>query len=285
MTSHRRPTLVVCVLFLGVAILAGAGGSATVAYMSDTAVSNNTIHTAESFNSGTQNQHPCIDQNGNGVCEQSEPTLDDSQLADFDDPTADVIIPAKAKVSPQNSDVSVRANTVTVDGTIDAGQSVSLEATGGDLDASGASIRAKNGGVTMRSAGHLDLDDATVDGDTGAVDIRAQSISAQRASITAKNDAVILSATRNGGGTLDARDASLDGQSGITLGSDGDMNLNGTGLVSKNGGATADLTTSSATLSVQDTQIKDDDKDLVYSPSGVTVAGQPKNPGTVTPDA
>lgn len=213
MASIIRPVLVICLVLIGLAIIAGGGGSGTVAYMSDTSISNNSIQTDESFNSGVQYKEPCIDENGNGVCESSEPTLNESQIVDFEDPTVDVVVPWKATVDSKSS-VSITANTVTVHGEIRADPSVTLNSTGGELIVTDATVSAKKGD--------------------------------------------------------------------ITLGSDGDMDLSETKLRTKKGGAaTADLTTTSATLTVENAEIQDGDDDLVYSPSGVTVVGQTKK-GSVT---
>lgn len=282
MTERRRILGSLCVLLLGAAIVAGGGGTATVAYMSDSVTSSNSIEAADSFNSGTQDSQPCVDRNGNGVCETSEPTLSGDELVNYADSSTDVVVPAKTKVDPKNAGVSITANAVTVRGTIDVDDGIGLESTGGDLIAAGADIASKNAGVTVVTDGQLDLDDATVQAGSGAVDFAARTITAQRASFRADNDRVIVSATRNGGGQLALQDALVrTGTNDVSLESDGDVDLRGTELRAKNGQATADLSTTAATLFVDGAGVRDIDQQLVYSPSGVAVDGQPKK-GSVT---
>lgn len=279
-----------------IAATAGAGGAVTHGVLSDTGSATGTMTVASDFeDTGPEGETAYVDENGNGRYDEGEGTYSGDDLQEFDDESADLVIPSDIDaVHGQNDDVDISAASITsetditaqngdveleaTDGDVDlAGSTVSSQngnveiATAGDVTLEGASIASRNDDVEVSTGGELTLDDATIE-TNGDVELTARSISATSASVESKNNGVVLSATENGGGELDATGAEIRARNDdIRLFSVGDMLLDSASLYSQNGAVEVSLGTTDATLSVEGTTIDDTDDTLVYAPEGITV--------------
>jgi hypothetical protein len=209
-------------------------------------------------------------------------------------------------VSSRNEEVSVSSDDgdVTVGGDVSSrNKEVSLSAEEGSIVADGASITSRNEQVSLEATsvsvrnaevssrnkevsvsadgGRIDAVGATITSRNEQVTLEGRSIDAAGATITSENKEVTLTAND---GPLDLTGATVESRNeAITLTSNGDMTLDGATIRSRNKEATADLGTDSATLSVVDAVIDDNDADLTYEPDGVSVSGDPAS-GTVGGD-
>jgi len=151
----------------------------------------------------------------------------------------------------------------------------------GDVNLSGSRISTKTAGVQISSNGHLNIDYATIDGreSNQPIDLSGKTISARYAAITNKNGEMILSATNNNGGELDATGATIESRAkngklsgaSITVESTGTMVLNQTELrVKQTASVEAYIGSTDAVLYTDGIVVVDDDDALYYEPAGVT---------------
>lgn len=301
MTRHATTAALALVLLVGtVVVVAGATVATTHAYFTDSETGQGSVVAADSFeNTG---DGACQDENQNGQCDPGEQRIDKSDLVTYTNDSADLVIPENVgDLNAGNQKVDIEAKSITsevdirsktreveltaTDGGIDLGGNgveisqgsgnVDISATG-DIDLSSSTVTTNTGEVVISTDGTLNVDDSTisVDGGNGVIDLDAAAISARNTVMETNTGDISLSATRNGGGTLDATGASLavsgGGNGGITLESVGDMYLDSASVTSSNGQATASLSQSSATIHVSGITVNDKDGVLTYSPSGVT---------------
>lgn len=301
-----RKLLVVLAVWSLVAVAGFGAGANTHALFVDAEAGSGTIQAADSFNRnpgqvGPPGQKAYDDANGNGRFDQGEATYNANKLRNFDDASADLVVPSDVDTIERNGngDISVRAGSlsssagfaaqnggvdltatnggISIEGeTIDAETSnVLIEATG-DIDLSDTTVGVDNGDITVVTDGVLRVDGATFESN-GDIELRAKRITAEDASIQPGNGGSTLSATRAGGGTLDMTAAYVSGgNSGISIESTGDLWLNHSTLTSQTGDAAAVLT-ENATLYVGSMTIQDSDDVLEYSPDNVTVVPSRSN--------
>lgn len=292
------------VLAVTVVLSAGAGASVTHAYFVDSVSATGSVTAAQTFGGDRPDGHAYNDANGNGRYDDGEETFTADDLVNFDDQNANLVIPDDVgQIRADTGNLQIQANSISGDVDLRAqnGQ-VKLETSGGDVALGGseiwsnkkvqisssddvvlenADVDSQNNQVQVTANGLLDLDGADVDSNK-KISLRGQRVTARNADIDSQNNHVILEATRNGGGELDATGATLSTGTGkIQLASNGDMTLDSATLDSQNGDATADLGGSSYTLSVDQTVIQDRDSMLVYDPDGIDVVGAPN--GDVNP--
>jgi hypothetical protein len=225
------------------------------------------------------------DANGNGIYESGETTYSNGDLADgFNQPSENLVIPTDVgTVDNRNNGVTLTAKSITSSVDITSrNDAIELTATSGDITLTGRTVESRNNVVDLTASGTLNVDDATIESRNNEVSLEAQQISARNAYIRSQNNDVTVSATRNGGGELDATGADLISESNnVDLLSVGDMRLD-SATVDASGTATADLALGSATLYVDQAQIFDGDNTLTYAPNTITVTGS-TNSGSVAP--
>ncbi|MBV0903339.1 hypothetical protein [Haloarcula salina] len=188
-------------------------------------------------------------------------TLDSQNGAvDVDAPNGGISLTG-GTVESQNSDV-----------TLSAGDAVNV---------SGTDIDAQNGNVQITTDARLVADGSTIEAQNSHVTLAGRTVSARNADLFSRNNYVGLSATRNGGGSLDVTGASLASQNNdVTLESNGDILANESTMESTNGAVTADLGTATATLYLDGANVDDGDDAIAYGPTGVHVvpSGGPATP-------
>jgi len=301
-----------------VVVTAGAGAGVTYGYLSDEATASGTIQIATG-SSAPPNGDAYNDTNGNGRYDEDEQTYSADQLADFNDSSANLVIPESVdSIEEQNNDVQIRAANISYSGTVESQNGdVSLTAVSGDITLDGATLDSQNGqlvldaqsggisltdgtvtaqnnnfhlsaedsvdltdttvdlqngNVQVTTAGHLIVDRAQISAANNHVSLDAREISAKDARVSSNNNYVRLSATRNGGGSLDITSATVFSRNNdVRLESNGDIHANGSSMESGNGAVTADLGTTSATLYVDGTTVSDQDNAIAYRPTGVRV--------------
>lgn len=127
----------------------------------------------------------------------------------------------------------------------------------------------------MTSSGATVLDGSSVDSTTDEVEVEGDTVSAVGSSLVVQNEALTVTAQA---GELDATGAKLRSDTeNLELESTGDMYVESASLEAPNGDATASLKKGSNTLFVEGAAIADSDDKLVYSPSGITVDGNPSS--------
>ena len=303
---NSRRTLAVLVI-VGV-LVAGAGltaGATTYGLFSAADTGTGSIQAAASFD--VPGDGPCVDADGNGQCGPGDIPVDADDLTTFDNDSADLLIPESVgDIDNGNSEISITANNITSevdietktrDISLDAGSggihfggsnvtidggsgSVNINSEG-DVNLSGSRISTKTAGVQISSNGHLNIDYATIDGreSNQPIDLSGKTISARYAAITNKNGEMILSATNNNGGELDATGATIESRAkngklsgaSITVESTGTMVLNQTELrVKQTASVEAYIGSTDAVLYTDGIVVVDDDDALYYEPAGVT---------------
>ena len=298
--AHRTTSVRVVALLLWVGVVAAAlGGATTYGLLTDSEQADGTVRAMDSFED--TGDGACVDENGDGDCDPGEDRIATSDLPTYTNASADLVVPENVgTVDAGNGEVDITAGSITsevdirsknqdvsltaTDGGIDLGGEgvtidqgsgdVDLSATG-DIDLSTSTITTNTGEVSVESGGTLTLDDATVSvsGGNGGIDFDAQEISARNADFDTNTGPIALSATRNGGGQLDATGANMavgGGNGDVTLESVGDVFLDDASLSTSNGAATAALGGSGYTLHVDGLSVVDRDDTLTYSPAGVT---------------
>lgn len=282
-------TWLVALLAAGVCcvVLGFAGGAATYAQFVDTETASGTVTAAQSFGGGGGGQPGATsaynDANGNGQYDAGETNYTMAQLYSFDDPSADLVLPASVGTLKNKPGISITANSISADSDLSAKDGgVTLEATGGSVDIAGQTVTSRNGGVDVDAAGSVSASGAVVESRNVDVSLSADgALDVSGATLWSRNAAVRLSA----GGPISAVDATLQSRhQNVQLDSGGAIDIRNAGLWSRNGQLTADLGSSGSTLSVGGAEITDRNGGgtLTYTPSGVTVAGTPAV-GTVQP--
>lgn len=263
MSGRRR--LLAGVLVVGIVVVASSfvGGAVSYGLLTDTEAGQATVTAADSFGGGgPPNDRAYNDANGNGRYDAGESTYTESDLYNFEDESANLVVPESMNtVRNRNEEISITANSITVETDIRSRNGgVVLESTGGGIDASGQTLRSRNEGVEITSSGPVDISDATIRSRNEAVVVESgDRIDAQRVDIRSRNGDIEFTSV----GDIDLTDAKLDG---------------------RNGAKTADLGTASATLTVDGAEIEGKStQTLRYGPSGVTVDGSPAK-GSVAPD-
>jgi len=278
------------VLALCLGALVSVGSASTLALFVDSHQGSGSFTAANSFGGGggggsdPPGKKAYNDADGDGEWDSNEATYTEQDLYNFQDTNVDLVIPSDVgDVKAKNRQIDINANSITTEVGFDADNGVSVTATGGDVTLNGNAVTAKNGGVKVTAAGTVSADRSKIRGPTGDVVIRGETVSLRQADVKSKNNDVIIAATEGTGGTLDATDSSIEASTGtVSLESVGDVYLDSAKVRSKNGGATADLGTTSATLHVDGAEIDDNNQILAYDPDGIAVDGSPKK-GCVAP--
>lgn len=272
--SSRRLLAVAVIAGVFVAGVGFSAGATTYGLFSDSEIGSGTIQAADTFDGSPPGGNAWDDKDGDGFYDSDESTYSEEQLYEFNDPSANLVIPdGMGKVKAKNDGVSITAGDINSKVTIESGTGpVSLTATQGDVTVTGSKVKSKNSAVTVITNETLNIADTTIDAND-AIDFSADQISAQRSDIKSKNGNVILSAT-DGALLLDS--ATVEAPTGnIEFESNGDMSLASATLKTKQGGMiTANLTTKTGTLFVDNTDIRDSDDRLIYEPD-VTLSGTP----------
>lgn len=267
------------VLIVGMASFVGP--SPTGAQFTDSENGTANFSAASSFNGNTDDSSAYNDANGNGVQDDGETAYSESELQNFDDTSANLVIPGSVgEVRSSNGPISITAASIAseVDIRSDSGD-ITFNSTSGETNLSGSEIYSKNGGVSINSTDHINLNSSTIRADTGSIEIRGKSIDSVNAYLWSKNQGIELSAKRNGGGQLYAVGLETDARSDVVLGSNGNMTFDQGTLYAKNGQVTANLGSGCPTLSVAGTAIDDSDNSLVYGPDCTVVNGTPSSGG------
>lgn len=259
MTASRRWALILAIGLTMVATATFVTGATTGAAFLDEEDGAGSMTAANSFGGTPPGQQAYNDANGNGRYDTGEQTYSATNLTDFDDPSANLVIPGSMDtIEDKNNGVSITANSVTADtGFRSKNAGVEIEATGGDVDLRGQTARSRNGEVSITASGDVDITDAT---------------------LRSRNEDIIVGS----GGTITAERSTLRTRNGdIGPTSSGDIDLTGATLRTHNGEMTADLGTNSATLTVDGTVLESRNSGtLEYGPSGVTVQGTPDSGST-----
>lgn len=238
--SKTRALRVVLVVVMLVGALGAAGPGTTIAYFSDSHDGTGSISADVGYSTnpgngnGGGNNDPgpngpkaYNDENNNGEYDNGEETINRNKIADFNDQSANLVIPSDVgSVNPNNQQVAITAASITSEVEIrsETGQ-VTLDARDGDVELAGTNVTGENGKVDIRAPnGHVNVDDATITSDTGSVLIEAQSISAEGAAIDS-NGKVDLVTTRNGGGPLDAPGITVESTGAFVVEAGGDVTL------------------------------------------------------------
>jgi hypothetical protein len=267
------------VFVMGVTLVTAAtfaGGAPTQAAFVDDELGTGSVTAAASFGGGPPGPRAYDDLNGNGQWDPSEPTFIESDLYSFDDASASLVVPSDVGTVNNSGGIDITAGSITAetDFQSDSG-SVSLAAADGDADLSGQEVLAA-GQSSVTATGTANIDGARVIGVFGNAEVSGNSVSARGANVGSYFGTVTLSARENGGGPLDATNASLTSlYSDIRLESSGNMRIENAELEAQYGDITADLRRGGRTLFVDDASISDSDDTLVYSPRGTTVNGTP----------
>jgi PKD repeat protein len=186
------------------------------------------------------------DANGNGRLDNGETTYSKGQIADFDDESANLVIPENIKKINKNQ-IEIEAASVNSEADlVSKSGDVQVEASG-DIRLRGE-VQAQNGNVEL-SGNRIDTSGVSIRSSTGNVEITASSV-------------------------FDASDGRLDSQNGdVELISDGDMTLSGATVSSGTGSLSAELGGPN-TLYVSGTTIQEPNGDgvLRYSPGSVVEA-------------
>lgn len=256
----------------GIGLTAGA---TTYGLFSDAATGTGSIQAAESFDETPPGEEAWDDQDGDGFYDSGEPTYTEENLTEFDEPSANLIIPNDmGKIKAKNNNVSINAGSIQSEVRIESGTGhVTLTATHGNVTITDSLVKSKNKAVTIITNDTLNIYDTTLDAED-EINISAKEISAQRANIKSGSEYVTLSATDR---PLSLSSATVEAPTGyIQLRSDGDMEVDSATLKTKHGGMiTANLTTATGTLFVDSADIQDTDDTLIYEPN-VTLSGTPK---------
>ena len=210
--------LVVCVALVATATL--AGGATTQAAFVDDELGDGSVTAATSFGGGGPPENRAYnDANGNGRYDSGEQTYTENQLENFNDPSANVVIPANiGKVQKNGGGVSITANSITSEARFQSnGGSVTLEATGGDIDLSDQRVQSNGGTIEIVSSANIDLSGTTLQSNGGNinflsnddVNLNGASLQANGGSLTAELGA--------SSATLSVSEASLRDNTGNTL--------------------------------------------------------------------
>ncbi|WP_424004718.1 hypothetical protein ACOZ4I_08390 [Haloarcula salina] len=242
---------------------AGAGAGVTYGLLSDDGTASGTVQiTAGS--SGPPNGQSFDDANGNGRYDAGETTYSAAELADFDDPSANLVVPESVEsVDQQNSDVQIRAGAITYGGSVSAQNGdVSLTAVDGDVTLDGGTLDSQNGAVAVDAPnGEISLTDGTVASQNSdvtlsageAVNVSGTDIDAQNGNVQITTDAA-LDADRShieaqnshvtlAGRTVSARNADLSSRNNYvrlsaTRNGGGILDVTGASLASQNSDVT-----------------------------------------------
>lgn len=275
MGSHL-PTVL---LALGVLVVAFGflGGATTYSLLADTEVGAVSVSAASTFDDTPPGPRAYDDQNGNDRWDSGEPTFTESQLYNFNDQQADLVVPSDVGTVNRSSGVSITAGSITARTDFQSGSaSVRLDATDGNADVQNQQFVAARE-VSVSSTATTNIDGTAMVGVVDGVSISGKSVSAQGASLGSFRT-VTVSARERGGGSFDLSGASLTSvYSDIRLESSGDMNLQNAALSARYGEITADLRRGGQTLDVRGTSIDDQDNTLIYSPQGTNVQGTPSS--------
>jgi hypothetical protein len=189
------------------------------------------------------------DTDDDGQLDSGETTYSESDLYNFDDETVNLVIPsAVGQLRQDNSQISIRAKSIT----------------------SEVDIRSQNSGITLTATEGVVRTGSLVRSDNQFVTISGKRVDISGTTVRADNGDVTLSATQRGGGVIIANDSAeiRSRNNDITLESVGDMYLDDSRVRTDNGAITADLGGAN-TLHIDGTTVQGTDA-ILYSPSGVT---------------
>ncbi|GCF15414.1 hypothetical protein Harman_33490 [Haloarcula mannanilytica] len=159
-----------------VVVTAGAGAGVTYGLLSDEATASGTIQ-IEVGSATPPDGEAYNDANGNGRYDEGETTYSADELADFNDPSANLVIPESVEsIEEQNDDIQIRASSISYNGTVESQNGdVSLTAVNGDIIVDGAALDSQNGQVVLDAqSGGISLTDGTITAQNNDFSLSAQ---------------------------------------------------------------------------------------------------------------
>jgi len=264
----------------------GAGVGTTFGEFTDTETTETNLGAAGAFEGDFPSSSAGYnDSNGNGRYDAGEQTYTKSEIRDFNEPSADLVIPKSVgDIDDDNEPISITAGSITSSVNLSSrNEGVHITATSGDANLGELTLSSRNNGVDITATGAVSIDNAKLSSRNNDISIRAKSISARNADLWSRNNEILLSARQNGGGPIDAAGARFETRNNrIILESSGDISLDSAQLYWKNKAPVANLGVSEAKLSVNRTILDESGGTLTYAPDDITVQGTPDK-GAVSP--
>jgi hypothetical protein len=234
-----------------VVVTAGAGAGVTYGYLSDEATASGTIQIATG-SSAPPNGAAYNDANGNGRYDEDETTYSADQLADFNDPSANLVIPDSIE-SIEQDQVQITAGAISYSGTVES-ETISLTAKNGNISVDNATFEAEDQLDLKAPNGGISMNGATVESDNGvSVNAKGGNIVADASTVESEGE-FSLTAPNDG---ISMTDSSVTAESVSLTAKGGDIAVDGTSFESE---GTVTFTAPNSGVSMVDGTIESDER-------------------------